>query len=56
MESRCIIDTRINDFMTDALVDTGADFCYIREEICEELNLIIDNYDCDVLVGNYQKL
>jgi predicted aspartyl protease len=56
MNSRCIIETKINDFSIDALVDTGADFCYLREEICKELNLVIEKYDCDVIVGNNQKL
>ena len=54
--SRCIIETKLNDFSIDALIDTGADFCYIREELCNELNLMIENYDCDVVVGNNQKL
>ena len=56
MNSRCIIETKINDFPIDALVDTGADFCYIREELCNELKLEIETYNCDVLVGNNQKL
>ena len=56
MNSRCIIETQINDFPVDALVDTGANFCYIREEFCDELNLEVEKYECDVLVGNNQKL
>ena len=56
MNSRCIIETQINDFQVDALVDTGVDFCYIREELCDELNLEVEKYECDVLVGNNQKL
>ena len=56
LNSRCIIETKINDFSVDALIDTGADFCYISEDLCNQLNLNIENYDCDVLVGNNQKL
>jgi hypothetical protein len=56
LNSRCIIETKINDFSVDALIDTGADFCYTSEELCNQLNLNIENYDCDVLVGYNQKL
>ena len=38
------------------MVDTGAYFCYIAENLCKFLHLEIEQYDCDVLVGNKQKL
>jgi len=53
--SRCIIEVKINGYSVDTLVDTGADGCYIQEELCHQLHLIISTYECEVLVGNNQR-
>ena len=55
-KSRCIIETTINDYKIDTLVDTGADACYISYAVCVDLQLPVQSYDCEVIVGNNQKL
>ena len=54
--SSCTIDASLNEYVVDTLGDTGAEFCYIAENLCKFLHLEIELYDCHVLVGNIQKL
>ena len=54
--SRCTIQSSINEYPIDTLIDTGADSCYIKETLCEQLNLQIEPFDCEVVAGNNQRL
>ena len=54
--SRCIIEAFINDHPVQTLIDTGADSCYIDQNLCHQLGLQVEPYDCDVIVGNQQRI
>ena len=55
-QSRCLVETVLNDQNVIALIDSGADSCYISEEMCKKANVFVEPYSCDVLVGNKEKL
>jgi hypothetical protein len=42
--SRCVIDSFINEYPVETLIDTGADSCYIEHSLCRSLNLQIQPY------------
>ena len=48
--SRCIVDSFINEYPVETLMDTGADSYYIDENLCYQLK--VEPYDCEVIVGN----
>ena len=56
LQSRCIIQAYINEFPVETLIDTGADGCYVSENLCNELNIHSQPYDCKVIVGNNECL
>ena len=51
-QSRCMVETNISEYSITALIDTGADSCYISEDLCNKLGINFEPYNCDVIVGN----
>lgn len=51
-----MVETSISEYSITSLLDTGADSCYICENLCNKLSLNFEPYKCDVLVGNNSRL
>jgi O-acetyl-ADP-ribose deacetylase (regulator of RNase III) len=54
--ARCVIKVVVNGKEIPSLVDTGADSCFMADDMRKQLDLEIDKYDCEVIVGNNERL
>ena len=54
--ARCVIKVVVNGEEIPSLVDTGADSCFMADDMRKQLDLEMDKYDCEVIVGNNERL